>query len=220
MKDETNFNPSYIGQRPDIVNLIPEKTKFVLDVGCSSGNLGYAVKLKTDAIVYGIELMDDMAAEASKHLDKVFTGDASKIILGDDLDGYQFDTIIFSDLLEHLIDPWNVLEASVKYLAPGGTVIASLPNVRHISTIYNLLIKGRWPYRERGIHDRTHLRFFTRKNIIELFEKADLSISTITCNYRIIESPHSINRAARFIALPGLRNFLAFQYLICSKKKL
>ncbi len=219
MKNETNFNPSYIGQRPDIVRLIPEKAKFILDVGCSSGNLGYAVKLKTGATVYGIELMDDMAAEASKHLDKVFTGDASKIILDGNLGGYQFDTIIFSDLLEHLIDPWSVLEASVKYLAPGGTVIASLPNVRHISTIYNLLIKGHWPYRERGIHDKTHLRFFTKKNIIELFEKAGLSINNISCNYRIIESPHSINRVARFIAFPGLKNFLAFQYLICSRKK-
>ena len=64
---------------------------------------------------------------------------------------------------------WAVLRAAVRYLEPEGVVIASIPNVGHLDTICNLVFRGLWPYRERGIHDRTHLRFFARGNIDELF---------------------------------------------------
>lgn len=208
------FNPSYIGQRSDIQRLIYPNTRVVLDVGCSTGILGAAIKAKTGAQVFGIELSEEMANEALSRIDKVFVGDAEEILYQGMLDGYQFDTIVFADVLEHLVDPWSVLRKAATYLHSEGTIIASIPNIRHIDTIYHLVLKGYWPYRERGIHDKTHLRFFTRKNIVDLFENAGLSIDTIETNYRIFEKPHSLNRFSKFFAFPGLRNFLAFQYLI------
>ena len=211
---KTDFNPSYAGQRPDIERLIPPEAELILDVGCSTGILGAAVKAKTGAQVFGIELSEEMANEAIERIDKVFVGDATEIILRGELNGYYFDAIIFADVLEHLIDPWATLSAAVTHLNSRGIVIASIPNIRHINTIYNLLVKGYWPYRDRGIHDRTHLRFFTKKNIDELFEYAGLSIDIVETNYRLLEIPHRINRFARFLALPGIRTFHAFQYLI------
>ncbi len=212
--NSSGFNFSYIGQRPDIERLISLKTRTVLDVGCSTGILGAAIRAKTGAQIFGIELSAAMADEALNHIDQVFVGDAAEIILQGKLDNYKFDTIIFADVLEHLVDPWAVLSAAKNYLNPGGTIIASIPNIRHIDTIYHLVLKGYWPYRERGIHDRTHLRFFTRQNIIELFSSAGLTIDTIDTNYRILEKPSQINRVAKFFALPILKDFLAFQYLI------
>jgi 2-polyprenyl-3-methyl-5-hydroxy-6-metoxy-1,4-benzoquinol methylase len=209
-----DFNFSYIGQRPDIERLISPNTRTVLDVGCSTGVLGAAIKAKTGAQVFGIELSEAMADEALNHLDKVFVGDAAEIILQGKLDNYQFDTIIFADVLEHLVDPWAVLSASINYLNSEGTIIASIPNIRNIDTIYHLVIKGYWPYRERGIHDRTHLRFFTKQNIIELFVNAGLTIDTIETNHRILEKPSQLNRFANFFAVPIVKDFLAFQYLI------
>ena len=209
-----DFNPSYIGQRPDIETLVNPNAKRVLDVGCSTGTLGAAIKVKTGAQVFGIELSEEMATESRKHIDRVFVGDAAEIILQGTLEGYQFDTIVFADVLEHLVDPWAVLSAATHYLEPEGTIIASIPNIRHIDTLYHLVFKGHWPYRERGIHDKTHLRFFTRHTIFQLFDRAGLTIETIETNYRIVEEPSSLNRFAKFFAVPIVRDFLAFQYII------
>jgi len=209
-----DFNPSYVGNRPDIERLILSNASLVLDVGCSTGILGAAIKAKTGAQVFGIELSAAMADEALNRIDRVFVGDAAAIILHGALDNYQFDTIVFADVLEHLVDPWAVLKAAATYLQPGGAIVASIPNIRHIDTIYNLVFKGHWPYRDRGIHDRTHLRFFTRQTITELFNSAGLAIDAIDVNYRILEAPHNINRIAKFFAVPVIKEFLAFQYLI------
>ena len=189
-----------------------------MDVGCSNGTLGAAIKARTEANVIGVELSPTMAAEARNCLDQVFVDDAAAVFTTGKLDEFKFDTIIFADVLEHLVDPWLVLQTATKYLTPEGTIIASLPNIRHIDTIYNLVVKGNWPYRDRGIHDRTHLRFFTKQNILELFNRSGLEINRLETNYRLIEKPHSWNRLAKFIALPGIRNFLAFQYLIQAKR--
>jgi 2-polyprenyl-3-methyl-5-hydroxy-6-metoxy-1,4-benzoquinol methylase len=212
-----NFNPSYVGKRNDILKLVPPNAKRVLDVGCSIGALGLAIKENTGAMVVGIELSREMAKIAEQKLDKVFVDDVEEILAQEKLQDFKFDTIILADLLEHLRDPWSVLESIVSYLEPQGILIASIPNVRHINTIFNLVLKGYWPYRDRGIHDRAHLRFFTKRNINELFTRAGLSIDRIEANYRIIERPHKLNRFAKFLAIPGLRHFLTFQYLLLAR---
>ena len=213
----SEFNPSYIGRRSDVERLLPPGVHSVLDVGCSVGALGASIKASTGAQVTGIEYSPAMAAEAEKVLDRVFVGDATAVIDGTALEGMQFDAIIFADVLEHLPDPWLVLRRAVRLLGPGGRIIASLPNIRHLSTIYHLVVLGYWPYRDRGIHDRTHLRFFTRRNVLELFRSANLEIESVDAKYRLLERPHRINRFAKYFALPGLRGFLAFQYLVTAR---
>jgi len=159
-----------------------------------------------------------MAAVASNILDKIITGDVENINLKECFLANYFDCIIFVDVLEHLRDPWRILQEITLFLKEGGVVVASIPNVRHYSTILNLIFKGQWPYRERGIHDKTHLRFFTLKNIKELFSGAYLKIIRLRRNYRIIEQPHGINSMSKFLALPLIREFLTFQYLIIALK--
>ena len=211
------FNPSYVGRRSDVERLLPPGVHSVLDVGCSVGALGASIKAGTGAQVTGIEYSPAMAAEAEKVLDRVFVGDATAVIDGTALEGMQFDAIIFADVLEHLADPWLTLRRAARLLNPGGRIIASLPNIRHLSTIYHLVVLGYWPYRDRGIHDRTHLRFFTRRNVLELFRSANLEIESVDAKYRLVERPHRINRFAKYFALPGLRGFLAFQYLVTAR---
>lgn len=213
----SEFNPSYVGKRSDVEELVPDGVRSVLDVGCSVGALGASIKARTGARVCGIEMSPDMAAQAEKVLDRVYVGDATATIDGPALDGQAFDVIIFADVLEHLVDPWLTLSRAARLLSPAGRVIASIPNIRHMSTLYNLAVRGYWPYRERGIHDKTHLRFFTRRNVLELFRSADLAVESIGAKYRLVESPHRINRYAKYLALPGLRGFLAFQYLVTAR---
>ena len=166
----------------------------------------------------GIELNEKMAAIAAEKLDQVITGDIEKIDLNDYFYPSYFDCIIFADILEHLKDPWSVLRKSVKFLADEGIIVASIPNVRHYTTILSLAFGGYWPYRERGIHDRTHLRFFTLRNIKEMFQNAGVKIIRVERKYRIIERPHRYNRFSKYLAYPPFKDLLTFQYLIVAKK--
>jgi len=215
----TNFNLSYIGKRNDILNLIPDGVGKVLDVGCSVGSLGSKIKQKWGAEVVSIEANEQMAKIAKGKLDRVIIGDVEKINLTDYLVPDYFDCIIFADILGHLKNPWGVLKSATNFLNNEGVIIASIPNVRHYTTIINLAIEGYWPYRERGIHDKTHLRFFTLKNIREMFENGGLKIVRIERNYRIIERPHRFNRFSKYFAFPPLKDFITLQYLVVAKKR-
>ena len=212
------FNPAYVGPRQDILRLVPDDARRVLDVGCSVGVLGQSIKQRQPATVVGVELDAAMAAEAKPRLDRTIVGSVEEASVWESLAGQSFDCLIFADLLEHLRDPWAVLGRFVDQLEPGGTAIASLPNVRHYTTLLSLGLGGRWPYRDRGIHDRTHLRFFALPNVRELFESAGLEVQEVRRNYRIVERPHRLNRLAGGLALPGLRELFAFQYLVRGAK--
>lgn len=197
------FNLAYTGVRPDILNLIPPSVSHVLDVGCSTGILGNQIKSISESIeIIGIEINHSMATIAEKQIDKVITADIEQIRLSDYFQPSYFDCIICADILEHLRDPWQILKQLTEYVKRDGIIIASIPNIRHFSSLYYLLIKGYWPYRDRGIHDRTHLRFFTKKNIIHLFQCAGLKIDCMIANYRIIEKPHPYNDYSHLFALP------------------
>ncbi len=215
---ENNPREGYMGARPDVLALLPDSVERVLDVGCSVGTLGRSIKEIHGAWVAGIEFDEGMASVARNQLDKVLVGDATEIFAQGQLKDEEFDVIIFADVLEHLVDPWKILSLATENLSEHGVIIASIPNIRFYNSLFNVAVLGKWPYRDRGIHDRTHLRFFTLKNIRELFNQAGLVIEKQSVNYRIIERPHGINRYAKYLALPGLKGFLAYQYLVRAKK--
>jgi len=212
------FDPSYVDVRNDILNLVPEKVRRVLDVGCSTGALGKKIKQRNTTEVMGVEFDEQMAKVAREKLDRVIVGDVEKVNFEEHFPAEYFDCIIFADILEHLKNPWEVLKNATNFLNKEGIILASIPNVRHYTTITNLLFKGYWPYRDRGIHDKTHLRFFTLKNIRELFQYAGLEIIRTERNYRIIERPHLINICAKCFGFL-FKDLLAFQYLVVAEKK-
>ena len=214
-----NFNPSYIGRRDDVVNMVPDTASKILDIGCSTGVLGSRLKERGQHVeCTGIEFDRAMAEIAKKKLDRVIVGNVETIDFSKHLGSGYYDCIIFADILEHLVNPWGVLKGITPFLGTGGMIIASIPNIEHYSTMLHLLIRGSWPYRERGIHDKTHLRFFTIRNIREMFESAGLEIHKIRRNYRIIERGHSLDKYIRFFAVPVVRKYVTFQYLICARK--
>ena len=154
---------AYERARPEILEHIPATARRVLDLGCATGTTGAALKARQDAHVTGIEIEAEYAREAATVLDRVIGGDAATP--PEDLG--TFDTLIAADILEHLIDPWATLSTYARHLEPGATAVISLPNVGHWST-YAYLARGRWPRKPEGIFDATHLRWFTRRDAVDL----------------------------------------------------
>ena len=123
--------------------------------------------------------------------------------------------------MRHLKNPWNTLKMAAEILSTNGTIVISVPNICHYSTIYSLLFRDHWPYRERGIHDKTHLRFFTYSNILDLLDSAHLTTTRLIRRYRLIES-HALgplDRVAWIFLLPFLKRMLTFQYVVVAQKK-
>jgi 2-polyprenyl-3-methyl-5-hydroxy-6-metoxy-1,4-benzoquinol methylase len=169
------FGDPYTSRREDILPYIPQDIEKVLDVGCARGLLGEIIKKERGCKVYGIEMSEETAQIARTRLDEVFCVNVEEAPLPFKED---LDVIIFADILEHLIDPWRVLERSREWLKPGGIVFASIPNTAHFSIVLDLL-RGRWDYLPYGLLSISHVRFFTRASIENMFIKSGYSIVTI-----------------------------------------
>jgi len=158
--------------RPEMLKFIPETATRILEIGCGDGSFGATVKHLHPVHYTGVDIFEKSIAAASSNIDQVVLAN----IDNDELPfaHNQFDCLIMNDVLEHLIDPWHALEELLTYLAPNGHVVASIPNMRHYPVIKDLLINGQWQYKEDGVMDRTHLRFFTRRTIENLFQSNNL----------------------------------------------
>ncbi|WP_054707663.1 class I SAM-dependent methyltransferase [Bacillus sp. JCM 19041] len=159
-----------------LLHAIPPTAKRVLDVGCAGGYLGQAIKARTGGYVAGIELFSEAAKEAESRLDLAICGNVETDILP--FQPEEFDAIVFGDVLEHMLDPSLVIRKMHPLLKAGGAIYASIPNVGHI-TIIEQLLSGTWTYMSAGLLDKTHFRFFTKKEIEKLFEENGFAILSI-----------------------------------------
>jgi 2-polyprenyl-3-methyl-5-hydroxy-6-metoxy-1,4-benzoquinol methylase len=133
-----------------------------------------------------------------------------------DIEESSLDLILCLDVLEHLVDPWTMVERLNKLLKPGGHMIASIPNVRFFRTALPLVFMGDWAYQNEGILDKTHLRFFTKKTAISLMETSGMKLDMVIG--KGLEKGKKA-RLINFITLGLFRPFLEFQYLIRVKNK-
>ena len=202
----------YKCDRPELATHVLAGANRVLDLGCAEGLLGLSLKQQGLAVeVVGIELFEQAAKVAEARLDRVICGDIEML----DWDGLElakgsFDCILCGDVLEHLRDPWRVLAWLASLLKPEGRLIASLPNVRHWSVVFPLLLQGKWEYRGHGILDRTHLRFFTRKTAIQMFKDCGLRVVTCEGSRLLGKKDNLLN-----LAMLGMgREFVTVQWIL------
>jgi len=201
--------------RTEILPLLPKKMEHVLDVGCGVGVTGAYLKEKMGAArVSGIEIVPAAAVKAKEVLDNVISIDlnSSEPLPFSKND---FDLVLCLDVLEHLVDPWQALEGIVSHLKPNGTVIVSVPNVRHFRTVLPLLLMGRFVYEEHGVRDSTHLRFFTKQSAVSLVAGAGLTITSVIHTGR---PRWSKTWFLNIISFGLFREFFDFQYVIAAKK--
>lgn len=165
-----------LSTRDEMLPFIPETAKSVLEVGCSVGNFGAALKARREIEVWGVEINPLAAKLAEERLDRVICAPFQP---GLNLEGKQFDCLVFNDVLEHMVDPYSALIFAKDLLGPSGKVVASIPNVRYFGNIWALLMHRSWEYQDDGILDRTHLRFFTKSSIRSLFSKNGYNVESI-----------------------------------------
>jgi 2-polyprenyl-3-methyl-5-hydroxy-6-metoxy-1,4-benzoquinol methylase len=203
----------YFSMREDLIRLIPPQAQNILEVGCAAGLTGKALREKGFKEIVGIEVNEEMAQKGKLYYDKLMIGDVEKISLSDEKE--HFDCILYGDVLEHLVDPWQVLENHHASLKRGGTIICSIPNVRHYRIMKMLFFKGKWEYTEDGIMDKTHLRFFTLDSIQRMLEKAGFEIR------ELVKKPSGafwLKWLNRFLG-NRLINLLARQYIVVAIKR-
>lgn len=200
--------------RSEIKDLLPSYSKKTLDIGCGDGaTLEWIKATKKCEKTYGIEISEPSYLKAKKILDKTLNANIEKeknFFLGE-----KFDLILVLDVIEHLIDPWKFLNLIKMRLNDSGSIIISVPNIRHYSILKNLIFHGNWEYSQSGILDSTHLRFFTKKSLKLIFQKENLKIEMLK-KYPIDYSGKA--RIFNKISLNLFSDFLTQQYIFKLKK--
>lgn len=205
------FSTYEYGVHQKIVNYVAKQKK-VLDLGCAEGNLSEEMQ-KNGCEVVGVEVNEHSAQMAKQYCREVIIGDLESIELNGKYENY-FDFILFADVLEHLKEPLDVLCKFKHYLKDDGIIIISLPNIANWRMRLKLLL-GNFDYEDRGLLDKSHLRFYNLKGAKKLLYDANLEI---------IDLDVSLNGITKFTKLfysisLMWSNLFAYQFLLIAKKK-
>jgi len=216
MQDYATKPVSYFNNaRTDVLPLLPQYSERILEVGCGTGStLRWLKETGRCTNTFGLELYESAACVAREFADHITVGDAEKLIESS-FERSSFDAILCLDVLEHMVDPWAFVSKAERLLKPGGVLIASIPNVRHLGVLIPLVFAGRWRYTSQGILDRTHLRFFTLEGALALLSTEHLKVRRWLHHLPPLKSKGGI---ANFLTLGFAKNFLAPQYLILAQR--
>jgi O-antigen biosynthesis protein len=208
------FRRRYFGDaKPAFLELLDPRGLRILDVGCGGGHNGALLKKAGARWVGGVERDGGACVEARRRLDAVVECDLAAFdpaAFGPE----PFDVVLASDVLEHLVEPHVILRRAVEHLRPGGLVVASIPNVAHVYVFYNLLLK-RWPRKNSGIFDYTHVRFFAKRDMVALLESAGLRVLRVEpyfTRFRLVRA------ACLTLSLYVFRDYWARQFLLLAEK--
>ncbi len=174
----------YEGVNVDVLSMLPKEARTVVEIGCGAGRLTEVYRAINPTVRYlGVEISTEAAQQAATQMDDMIIGNIEDTDvfseLEDILGGSEIDVLVFSDVLEHLLNPWDILAKFRQIMSPDGYCVACIPNISNW-TILAGLIHGEWNYADYGLLDKTHLRFFTKKTMIELFEQAGWQIEAFT----------------------------------------
>ncbi|PIP53204.1 hypothetical protein COX08_02315 [Candidatus Beckwithbacteria bacterium CG23_combo_of_CG06-09_8_20_14_all_34_8] len=210
-----NTKTYYSQIRSDVFNMICDGQNKILEIGCGQGKtLQLLKKIKKASFTVGIDKHYPSIKYAQNIIDKAICCDVEKENIK--LEKNSFDYILCLDIIEHLHDPQIFLTNLKSLLKLSGILIVSIPNIRNIQILKNLIVKDSWKYEDKGILDRTHIRFFTKTSFVQL---------TDNCGYEMIKykfnSPE-LNRPTRLLDLISghrLAPFYIVQHLFKFKLK-
>ena len=204
--------------RKDLIHLLNDrKFETLLEIGAGNGaGLIQVLKKGIARTVDGVDITRVEGFQEDERIRNFWLGNIEEESFGISYESY--DCIICADVLEHLVDPWSIMAKIESWLKPGGLFILSIPNIREISTLSAIFFKGRFRYRpEGGIMDKTHLRFFCRKDVIDLVEGSGLRIESVLSNFQTLHEK-SWRTVFNKITLRSFEEFLTVQHFIIARK--
>lgn len=215
-KDETYYRQV----REDLISILPKNTsQKILEIGSGGGNT--LVELKKKKLASEVVGIDIFTLPDTNQQNPIIDRFIFANLETDDLDFPEeyFDVIIAGDVLEHLVDPWKVIEKITKFLKNGGVFIVSVPNLREINTISKIVFGGTFNYDPAGgIMDKTHLRFFCKKNVPDLFSKDIYKINSVRPILEVTDKG-SPRKTINKLTFGLFEEFLTSQYIIVAEKK-
>ena len=203
--------------RREILPHLPSKIEKCLDIGCGNGTTSAFVRHLHPEVTWagGVELFPDAAENARSVLDQVWCGDLEATSFETAIAPASLDVILCLDVLEHLVDPWTVVKRLSPLLKTDGRLIISIPNIRNWKFIRKLLMNGDFHYRDAGLLDRTHLRFFVRDTAIELAEAGGLKVSYAGNAHPW--KPLDMRNILYHLSMCGLEDLMIKQFMIVAK---
>jgi ubiquinone/menaquinone biosynthesis C-methylase UbiE len=210
-----NKGASYFSNsRLDLINLLPQNPQQkVLEIGMGSGDTLLHIKEnKLASEVVGIDLVE-LPGSNQHHplIDKTYFLDLDTSDLP--LPSSYFDVVIAGDVWEHLVDPWKALQKLSDVLKPGGYIITSIPNVRDYKALFSIIFKGRFRYTNEGIFDKTHLRFFCKKDMIQMIESVKQLKIERTMPIQVFGDKNPRRKILNKITFNIFEEFITSQYL-------
>jgi methionine biosynthesis protein MetW len=208
--------------RPEVRALVPAGARRVLDVGCGAGALGAALREERGIEVVGLELFPEAAARAAERLDQAIEADLEQLEELPFEPGH-FDAMVFGDVLEHLHDPHRLLRVLRPWLADGGALVCSIPNVGHWSVVLPLLAQDRWPYADAGLLDRTHVHFFTLTEAAAMLSDCGYAVESAATTRLSQAAPPEAAQLASLLGSFGAdaaqaeQRLSAYQYLLVAR---
>ena len=207
--------------RNEMVRFVTNSPKTSLEVGCREGRHSRLLKKEFSTLTetWGIEPDNnaEMIKEAQDNLDyfinDYLTQDTKELQKG------YFDLIIFNDVLEHMYDLWDILLMAKELLSKNGIIVVSLPNIRHRSVLIDLIFKDNFEYKDQGILDVTHIRFFTEKTMKKLLTDCGFEILKFenTVDYKKKPIKRFLKRIRYLLTPPIFRSINIWQFGITAK---
>lgn len=213
MLSEYIMNQYFDGSRNELKEFIPSNVKTVLEVGCGEG--GFRASFGNEVEYWGVEPNKEVSEIAKSQLYKVFNATYEEV--QQDIPNNYFDLIVCNDVIEHMVDHDKFLESIKSKMENDGFLLISIPNVRHIYNLYNLILKKDWEYKEEGTLDRTHLRFFTERSLIRCLISHNFNIKLIRGINTL--NPKGVKVLAKyFLKLIGHSDVLSLQFCVLMTK--
>lgn len=202
-----------------VAHIAPQST--VLDLGCGTGALGRWLQANGGCTIDGVTLSDQEASAAKTSYRTVAVDNLDTVDLATHFGQQRYDFIVCADVLEHLANPARILAQCRSLLAPNGALLVSVPNASYAGLIAELM-QGRFDYRDEGLLDRTHLRFFTQATLLEFLNDNGWPAQSLECVHREL---HESEFSSDFDQLPptvarhllSQPNALTYQLVTCSR---
>lgn len=212
--------PAHNTVNTDLMGLIPAEARRIVEVGCMHGAMARAYREAHPGIHYvGIDIDPGYAQVAAQFCDRTLGADIETLPAEEFRSLFPSDCWIFGDCLEHLRDPWRIVRMVRESIAPDGCLLACIPNAQHWSVLMRLAT-GQFRYEDSGLLDRTHIRWFTRTTMIEMFTQAGWRIENGFSRQIPTQPPQALMAGIRTIAEAAgadgeqaLADAQVFQYL-------